>query len=612
MKLSARRTPRLQIDNSRRGATLLTVALALTFLLGCVALGVDIGFMVLADGELQAVADASALAAARELDGLTLRQDEVAERSTNAAVDTAASNSAGGFGNIVVNDHVRIGGETFDDIRFGHRTYDPATGEHPIAWGEQPFNCVQVTARLADFQRADSDGNPFDAPVEQALPLLFMAAVGREYADVEATATATYQPRDMMLVLDESGSMRFDSLFFPDTRQRLGTEAIVDTLEEMWEDLGYPTYGNMDFEAEYPTFEGVKTAQRPQYYYGRFYGYETVDVPDISIRWRGNAVDISSDERIDQVVLLFANNTFRFYDVNASHRTIQSNVRVTAALVRSGNNGFLDPFRQGLGEYIDLDSNSAFERALGVDSETYPYNHGYNPWRQYIDYVRSDSYIRAAGFQNRFGMLTLIHFWNDSKHTADLTPDLARTRQQPMGALKESVNQLLDYIVDVEADDKVGLVTFSTEATLETELSFELDEVREQTAQMQPDATTNIAGGMRLARIELSDESRPQAARTIVLMTDGVPTDRYGRQSQTERNKARQEAEAAAEAGIRVITISLGSRSDHSLMTEIAEITGGVHHEVADATAADPEALERGLQEVFAEIAADRSLMLIR
>ena len=43
---------------------LVTVALSLTFLLGCVALAVDVGFLVLSDGELQTVVDSSALAAA--------------------------------------------------------------------------------------------------------------------------------------------------------------------------------------------------------------------------------------------------------------------------------------------------------------------------------------------------------------------------------------------------------------------------------------------------------------------------------------------------------------------------------------------------------------------
>jgi|GEM_PF-3488146 Mg-chelatase subunit ChlD len=627
--LTSRRPLRLESQNSRRGAILVTVALTLTFLLGCVALAVDVGFLVLADGELQMVADSSALAAAREFNGRRTDQDVVDEYAIAAAVDAAEKNSAGGHASVEIDEFVSVRGETHQDIRLGHRLFDRETGEYRLVWEDlpgKPHNVVEITARLDDFQRADSDGNAFDT-VTQAVPLIFMNALGQQYASVEATATATYQPRDMVLVLDESGSMRFDSLLYRDTINRLGTTAVVNTIEEMWSDLGYPSYGNMDFEAEYPTFEGVGSGRRPVYgYYYRFgrrqryiRGYETVDVPDISIVWKGYEVDISSDERISQVVLFFSNGRYRFYDVSSNGCTLSSNVRITGALVKSGNNGFLDPYQQDLGEYIDLNSNSAFKRALGVDSVGYPYAHERDtegryvgdPWTQYINYVRYDRVMRDSGFRNRFGMLTLVHFWNHVKASPSETPDLANTRQQPMGALKDAVNSLLNYIVDVEADDRVGLVTFSTEANLDVELDdFDLAPVRDQAARMQAYGRTNIGDALRLARIELTENARPQAARTIVLMTDGNPNEPG---NYDPADYVRSEAQLAADEGIRVITISLGSRFDHTLMEEVAELTNGVHHEVPDATASDPEAVERELERVFSEeIAADRSLTLIK
>jgi len=616
-----RQTLPLETRESRRGAILVTVALALTFLLGCAALAVDVGFLVLSDGEVQMVADSAALAAAREFNGRRTDQGEVDANAIAAAIDAASKNSAGGHGSVEIDEFVSVRGQAHQDIRLGHRLFDRETGEYRLVWDNlpgRPHNVVEVTARLDDFERADSDGNAFDT-VSQAVPLFFMNALGQDYASVAATATATYQPRDMVLVLDESGSMRFDSLLYRDTMNRLGRTAIVNTIEEMWSDLGYPGYGNMDFEAEYPTFEGVGSAQRPVYGYYGIRGYETVDVPDISIDWKGYEVDISSDEHIEHVFLFFSNGLYRFYDVSSNACTLRSHVRITGALVKSGNNGFLDPYRQDLGEFIDLNSNSAFQRALGVDSVRYPYAHERNirgqylgdPWSQYINYVRYDSVLRDSGFRNRFGMLTLVHFWNHVKSSPSETPDLANTRQQPMGALKDAVNSLLDYIVDVEADDRVGLVTFATEANLDVELDdFDLTPVRDQAARMQAYGATNIGDAMRLARIELTENARPQAARTIVLMTDGNPNEPENRDP---AEYVRSEAQLAADAGIRVITISLGSRFDHTLMEQVAELTNGVHHEIPDATAADPELIERELERVFAEeIAADRSLTLIK
>lgn len=595
--LTSRRTLRLKTQESRRGAMLVIVALSLTFLLGCVALAVDVGFLVLADSELQTVVDSSALAAAREFNGGRTDQGVVDEKAIAAAIDAASKNSAGGHAAVEIDEYVSVRGETHQDIRLGHRLFDRDTGEYTLVWDDlqgKPHNVVEVTARLDDFQRADSDGNPFDS-VSQAVPLFFMKALGQQYASLTATATATYQPRDMVLVLDESGSMRFDSLLYDDTIDRLGTTAVVNTIEEMWVDLGYPSYGNMDFAAEYATFEGTLD---------QYYSY----VPHISITWRGDEVDIASEEPITQVVLLYQQG-YDFFFPGSQNCTLTGDHEVVGAYVQSGYNQFV--FSDGLGEYFDLHSRSAFKRALGLDSVSYPYAHGYDPWGQYIDYVRYDSVMQDSGFQNRFGMLTLVHFWNDLKHAPSQTPDLANTRQQPMGALKDAVNSLLDYIVDVEADDRVGLVTFSTEATLDVELDdFDLTPVRDAAAQMQAYGRTNIGDALRLARIELTENARPQAARTIVLMTDGNPNE-PGNYDPAEY--VRSEAHLAADEGIRVITISLGSRFDHTLMEQVAEITSGVHHEVPDATASDPEAVERELERVFSEeIAADRSLMLIR
>ncbi len=595
--LTSRRTVRFETQENRRGAMLVTVALSLTFLLGCVALAVDVGFLVLSDGELQTVVDSSALAAAREFNGGRTDQDLVAKDAKGAAVDAAAKNSAGGHAGVEIDEYVSVGGETHQDIRVGHRLFDRDTGDYTIVWGDlqgKPHNVVEVTARLDEFQLADSDGNPFDT-VSQAVPLFFMNALGREYASLTATATATYQPRDMMLVLDKSGSMRFDSLLYRNTIERLGTTAVVDTIEEMWEDLGYPSYGNMDFAAEYPTFEGTLD---------QYYPY----VPHISITWRGGEVDITSEEPITQVVLLYQYG-YDFFFPSTRNCTLQGDREIVGAFVQSGDDRFV--FGDELGEYFDLHSRKAFKRALGLNSTSYPYAHGYDPWGQYIDYIRYDSVVRNAGFENRFGMLTLVHFWNDLKHAPWRTPDLANTRQQPMGALKDAVNSLMDYIVDVEADDRVGLVTFSTDATLDVELDdFDLTPVRDKAAQMQAYGRTNIGDALRLARIELTENARPDAARTIVLMTDGNPNEPG---NYDPADYVRSEAQLAADEGIRVITISLGSRFDHTLMEQVAEITSGVHHEVPDATASDPEAVERELERVFSEeIAADRSLMLIR
>src|SRR5438105_13253818 len=54
---------------SRRGYVLIATTLGLTFLLGSVGMGVDIGRMYIAKSEAQAYVDSAAISAARYLDG---------------------------------------------------------------------------------------------------------------------------------------------------------------------------------------------------------------------------------------------------------------------------------------------------------------------------------------------------------------------------------------------------------------------------------------------------------------------------------------------------------------------------------------------------------------
>src|SRR5688500_18223287 len=86
----------------KRGATLLTVGLAVTVLMGIAAFGVDTGYLFLTKNMLQLAADAEALAAIRalpETDTMRTRAREI------AALNMAVSE----HGNVLVDDDVVIG-----------------------------------------------------------------------------------------------------------------------------------------------------------------------------------------------------------------------------------------------------------------------------------------------------------------------------------------------------------------------------------------------------------------------------------------------------------------------------------------------------------------------
>ncbi|MBZ0171739.1 MAG: VWA domain-containing protein, partial [Phycisphaerales bacterium] len=68
-------------------------------------------------------------------------------------------------------------------------------------------------------------------------------------ADVRASATAIYRPRDIVLVIDLSGSMSYDSQIR--SVPALGSDAVESNLYQIWNELGAHTYGEMGFETVY-------------------------------------------------------------------------------------------------------------------------------------------------------------------------------------------------------------------------------------------------------------------------------------------------------------------------------------------------------------------------
>ena len=138
-----------------RGSTLVLVALATTVLLGMVALAVDVGMLMGERTKLQAVADASALAAAQDL------PDEGVVDAT--AVSYAAGNHPG-KGLLVDPAEVKIG--LWDGSM---RTFYPDSA---------PVNAVEVWVR----RRQERDN---------AVPLIFARVLGWNQMDVSAHAIAT-------------------------------------------------------------------------------------------------------------------------------------------------------------------------------------------------------------------------------------------------------------------------------------------------------------------------------------------------------------------------------------------------------------------------------------
>ena len=160
--------------NNDRGVSALLVTVLVLLLLGFVSLGIDVGYLYVVRNELQNIADASALAATRELghiyEGLSYEEQQnydcTSDEATikQAAKEVAAKNQAGGKKPITLNDNDIIIGQWNGK----NRTFTPTTN--------QP-DAVRVIARRDDVA---------NGPVTT----FFARIMGKDTIGVSAKATA--------------------------------------------------------------------------------------------------------------------------------------------------------------------------------------------------------------------------------------------------------------------------------------------------------------------------------------------------------------------------------------------------------------------------------------
>lgn len=562
-----------RVAGHRRGSVLVLSLFLMMVLLALIALGVESGYMYAMKGRLQRSVDSAALAGAGSLvDG---------EQTANASVVEYMLRNPVTPGHVVVSEEELEGQissyltehEEELEITLGHWNIDERVIEPTV---DLP-SAVSVTM------------------VQQDLPLFFGTFAGRDRFTISATSIATYQPRDIMVILDFSASMNDDSELR--SISTLGQDSVEENIEKMWDDLGNPTYGNLQFDPQWVTVPGVSLP--------------------FSVTWRSNAIDIEATTNMQQVKLFFSNGSSQKFKTSQSSGTwsgtgnLNGN-RITGVRVKiNGNN-----------EKINFYSNSAIIRGLGLDTVSYPYNSG--NWGDFVEYCRSHSSsmpwydydVYAAGYRRKFGMLTLINFWNRHKPRNSETEDLWMASAQPITAVKDALDVFVEYVEAVPTNDRVGLSIYNSSSgngVLESGLTFDFDAIVDIARHRQAGHYhhyTNIGAGMQKAREELESNARLGAYKMIVLMTDGKANWINGDYDEDEADEyVLEEAQLAADLGYPIVTISLGAGADTAIMGQVAEITAGTHFNVPGGQSVEEYSEE--LIDVFEKIATHRPLKIV-
>ncbi|MCA9040094.1 MAG: hypothetical protein KDA65_07105 [Planctomycetaceae bacterium] len=615
-------TIQCESQKQRKGAFMVFSLFILIATAGFLSASVDLSVVSVTRVRMQNAADAAALAAAQEISiALGEITDSLGQGGDIGGGIQDANAYAQQQAKEVAQNVVALNGLYIDpdrDVEFGQRTIDDVTGEATITWGVTPFNAVKVTVRKTNPDK--------DAP-DAKLDLFFAKMLDEDNVALEVEAIAFIDARDLVVVMDFSGSMNYDSLFRSDTISKLGQSAIETNLQDIWNDLGSPLYGNLSFQNDYITIPDNDSA------------------PNFEVTWKSYSVDVNSNYPLKKVKLFFSGGGVQQFNL--------SNETSYTAAGTGGNSGRLivktlvqykkDGYTQS--SNIDFYNKKKLKRGLELTNVSYPYPGG--SWNDFLDHCLYDGNLTNAGHERMFGMMNMVHYWMSREQSYSQTPELYKTRHYPFHAVKEGGSLLCNYLDNLDFGDHLGLVTYDTYHRAESVLvpdgwvtdsvdisadpvcdnysAIDMLQRNKQSAHYY--ATTNIGGGLSEAIDLLEASGRYGAQKTILLMTDGnANTSDNGWQypagfsmndltdyngdgvadystGNTHKMFTFAMVAKAKNADITVHTMSVGANADRDFMKAVAFAGDGIYVDVpGGSTIAE---METQMLEAFAKIAGN-------
>ena len=606
---------RRNLRKHRKGIVLILTCLLAPVLFGFLAYSVDTGLTSMAQTRMQNAADAAALAASQEIRAAIAAASAGEGDATIDANSIAVAEARAMAAQVAAANGVYIAPDR--DVIFGRRSFDADSNSWPVTWGEAPFNTVRVEVHRDNTDRAAPDAE---------LPLNFGTFLGKPSVALSTGASAFVEARDLVLVLDYSGSMSYDSQLR--SAWSLGADAIIENQKDMFDALE-ANAGSLTREPQYLTMHSGPATSPGEAEY--------------SVTFQLDKVSVTSNMLIDRVKLEFTNgNRQNFYYGSSTQGEFHGTGRnygetIAKCWVRSGTHSSY------WGELF-TDTYDAVKAAFNLNSTPYPYPQG--SWNQFLDHARCNdnkrNHIRNAGLERTYGGPTFVNYLLENHKSFAETPDLWKTPEYPFHAMKNGASLLLNFVNDLDFGDEVGIISYGSYARWETELNFDgynidigsdpitseyesLDLIQRHRQAAHYSNTTAMGDGINQARALLQQYARYGSRPTVLVITDGnanvapsgwsLPADwdwdeltdydgdGHADYTTSDRNKqyAFWEAVEGMECGYTFHTMTVGAGADRSLMEAIAFAGEGVWIDVPGGGTV--ESMEAQMLEAFSEIA---------
>ncbi len=641
----------------RKGAVAVMAAIMMTVIIGVAALTVDIGAMYNAKADLQRTADAAALAAAAKLSAYD--EGNPAQLAVIEAQQYIADNMVFGKQRLVAESN---------DIVVGRADYNESTQSYDFTPSFVYPDAVRVRIRLAE----ETQNGPlslyfarffgYDTAEMGAEAIAMM--VPRDIAivaDLSASHTDDSELRHLTLTQINMFDV-WAALPIPKGNAGVGNGLDPpppgnpnNENDQPGTGPGSPANagGNPNPGAE--PFNDSED-HGPRWGWMTAYGSEIVynDVTeaseydptaDIGLYYIPRYQDTTDPDVIENLTQAGYTESEREailssqYDNSSSHynRRVQIMLGLSGwrSKMKDEFNNRDSKFNGGPGDGDDyIDSNELWQEL------DYPFDSG--SWSNYIDYVRNNSYMTReystsypdrngdSRLRYRYGIKTVLNYILENKPSHSQTPELADCPVQPMQAVKDAVRELIDMLVELDTNDLVSLEGYDRYGRHLEDLidgTSDYDTIVPKMDSMQGghyDGYTNIGDGIQEAIYTLtndSSEGRPDLARdvsrkVIFLLTDGNANTNENHQASTTnsyilasaRAWALNRAQAAADLGMNIFTVSVGAGADTDLMDDIASIGGGSHFQASGSI----DEYSAQLRTIFASLGGTRPVELIK
>lgn len=221
-------------------------------------------------------------------------------------------------------------------------------------------------------------------------------------------------------------------------------------------------------------------------------------------------------------------------------------------------------------------NTSSILTALNLTNVAYPYPDG--TWSKYIQYVKGDSKVAAAGYANKYGYATFVNYLISQEPSYSQTPTLWKTPEQPLQSVK---NNITDFVSNsLSSYDRIALVTYNytqgNTAYVEVPFTTNFTSVPavlngsgnssgRQAAHYSING--NMLSGISTAIDEFNANGRPDAEWVVYLLTAAQLTN-------NGIAAILNQVQSAAQYDITLNTITIGTSGNFAAVQQISKISG--------------------------------------